>query len=697
MILKFYRTNLRPELNGVYEELESYLNSLNPRLTIPDYKYIEPDLTTSIKINYNSHEFDNFGIGNFLRASDEDKVYYYFITGCHWRGKETLMLDLALDTLNTYWEDISNRITKNSHITRCFRDRYVVTADKSKAIPVIDKQPESITTPPLIQISKNVLGEQAHWYLIYKTYYPTEDEKKLSKNPVTCYALSEKEIPIKPGSDEVTASELNDAYWYALIDNGSKLAAYKEDGSTVNMTAGVSSIVYFYREGSNIVAIQLINTGDRIIKTIVTATKLKITETNAYYLQMSSKPVWTGADPTASDYYNIRNSENKDFPVGISTASHLTAFKAYYELNKTDPTLIKILELPYAPFDYSLDSEGNFICPAGWELLGGVLRLTTAEDFRSEVSMLAHYVPSSLTKENVDVSAIRKLDYETKLYNSNYFSHKLVYDDKSWADKPEYITDPSKFDNQMHVYFNYSTSMDSSMLFEISGVNEDEDTDFANIILSQRSTEIPYYTNEYLNYLRYGKAVDERNRNVQIASAVIGAGGSTLSSAATAAFGLHKAGFGVFTGLATGILNTVTTIISANDQINAKIDQYTHQSSNINGASDLSIFKKYGKNKLIDIVYQPVDELRKSIADYFSLYGYSTDIYAKPVCTRYWWDYFVVDADFGSDRVWTEFADDIKNRMSAGFNIFHYHDGVYMTLRERENWETKLVDWKDGK
>ena len=122
MDLYFYNTEFRPEANGVYEDLDKYLASLQVSAIVRDYKYIQPELNTTIKIDMGSHQMYNKNVGNFLVAKDGTKSYYYFIMDYSWRGSSTLMLKLALDTLNTYWSDIT--FTKNTHITRRYKNRY---------------------------------------------------------------------------------------------------------------------------------------------------------------------------------------------------------------------------------------------------------------------------------------------------------------------------------------------------------------------------------------------------------------------------------------------------------------------------------------------------------------------------------------------------------------------------------------------
>lgn len=150
-------------------------------------------------------------------------------------------------------------------------------------------------------------------------------------------------------------------------------------------------------------------------------------------------------------------------------------------------------------------------------------------------------------------------------------------------------------------------------------------------------------------------------------------------------------------GLVSGIIATASSIARANDQINSKIDQYTHQASSVSSSNDLSVFKKYGKNKLLQVEYQPTKELRDSIGRYFNLYGYSCDEYGVPNWnTRVWSEYYVMEPDFWMSYIEKDYEDDIAARMKAGFRLLHRvntheQSGLYDFESEHENWERSLI------
>ena len=82
--------------------------------------------------------------------------------------------------------------------------------------------------------------------------------------------------------------------------------------------------------------------------------------------------------------------------------------------------------------------------------------------------------------------------------------------------------------------------------------------------------------------------------------------------------------------------------------------------------------EKYGKNKLLQVEYQPAKELRDSIGRYFHLYGYSCDEYGVPNWnTRIWSEYYVMEPDFLMSYIEKDYEADISARMQAGFRLLH--------------------------
>lgn len=695
MNIKLYKTNLRPELNEVFDDITLFLNDLQPKHQWANVKYTKPELDIMIKLPLDG-TYNHLGQFDYCDLFDEqaNKHYYYYILNTNWKAKQTLQLQLSMDTLNTFWQDIKATLGPNTHVTRRYFDRWKKVG--TKAYPLIDKHPEEISAPPMVQIAKpKVVGSDEHWTLVYMTEYT--DAQSLSENPTTCLVLPEKVHKISGSvSNELVPSSFPNKTAVCLDYAHNPNAVISHGIINFELKSNVDwAMLYF--STNTITLLRHDGNGE----TINDIPSVSINKTNVVYKQPSN---YTTSSP--HEYWQWDN------PVYFTT-SQLNPFKAWYKQFKTDPRLIKIIELPYAPFDYT-ETDGIFNIPNGWQVDSyGALRLTDADkvDFKSSVVSYDNLAPEPFViADVVNEQGIQKKanpeEYETKLWNSSYYTLKYVYDTQAKPIKLEEFQHLAVPNYSLNVNFNSSTGMDNSIAFEFK-CSEQLDMDFGDWLISNRTTEVPYYTNEYLNYLRYGKAVDERNKAYSIASTVVGGIGSTVSTGASLAFAITGAGavsggiigaaIGGTIGLVSTIIATSSSIDKANNQINSKIDQYTHQSSSIQASNDLSIFKKYGKNKLLQVEYQPTKELRDSIGRYFHLYGYSCDEYGIPNWnTRIWSEYYAMEPDFFMSYVEKDYEDDISTRMKAGFRLLHRvnlsdRSGVYDFDSEYENFERSLL------
>lgn len=696
MNIKLYKTDLRPELNEVFDDIAIFLNDLQPKHQWANVKYTKPELDIMIKLPLDG-TYNHLGQFDYCDLFDEqaNKHYYYYILNTNWKAKQTLQLQLSMDTLNTFWQEIKATLGPNTHVTRRYFDRWKKVG--TKAYPLIDKRPEDISAPPMVQIAKpKVVGSDEHWTLVYMTEY--SDRQSLSENPTTCLALPEKVHKLSGSVSNAltptsfpngTAVCLDYAHNpHAVISRGIINFELKSDVDWAMLYFSANTITLLRHDGNG--------------ETIDDIPSVSINKTNVVYKQPSGY-----ATSAPHQYWQWDN------PVYFAE-SQLNPFKAWYKQFKTDPRLIKIIELPYAPFDYR-ETDGIFQVPQGWQADSyGALRLIDADkaDFKSSVASIDNLAPEPfIIADVVNEAGIQKKanpeEYETKLWNSSYYSLKYIYDGDYHAVKLEDFEHLAVPNYSLSVNFNSSTGMDNSMAFEFK-CSEQLDTDFGDWLISNRTTEVPYYTNEYLNYLRYGKAVDERNKAYSIASTVVGGLGSTAQTSASLAFAINGAALRGLTGgvgamigggvgLVSGIIATASSISRANDQINSKIDQYTHQASSVSSSNDLSIFKKYGKNKLLQVEYQPTKELRDSIGRYFHLYGYSCDEYGVPDWnTRIWSDYYVMEPDFWMSHIEKDYEDDISARMQSGFRLLHRvnlsdRSGAYDFDSECENFERSLI------
>lgn len=708
MNLTFYNTGFRPEYNGVYEDIETYLNTLTPTYST-EYKWIEPALNVVIKIDASSHQFDNRNIGNFVRATDGTNIWYYFVMNCQWRGKETLLLELGLDSLNTFWKEL--KFSKESHITRRYKDRFTNNR-RGQGLPVVDAYPEDIHTPPQIRKTKEVVGDTEKWYLIYKTDYVQTSE--LSENPVSCYTCAETKQTLlthNVGTVSWTAASMTDRLWYALYGRACDGFQIKIGNQTITINTAnettEQNYLYFYKESNTVVkliSVSFFNQGTVQIRPF-SGPKIEFINAQFVYSQSSDRP----ADPIdAAEAGKILvglDDSTKVLIMAGAALADLLPFSEWYKLNKTDARLVRIVELPYAPFQKKVDANGKLNIPEGWTPEGALLKLTDPNiEFKNIIGSKTIQIPKLDINDFTPQHAPLGPAYEPKLYNSAFSSFKFVYDSNVYAFAPEENPTPWVSPYDATITFHYSTTLDNTLAFEFA-TNLNQNQDYGEFLISNRSNSLPYYTNEYLNYLRYGKAIDEKQAGFNVASTTASAAGTIATTAASVAAGAGLAAAkGSSLGMAGAIAGAVAGAIVAGvsiarsaktswDAMNNKIDQYTHQASNNRGTSDVSIFDVYGKNKLLYMTYEPREEFKNSLYDYFRYYGYACDEYGdiKQMYSRVYSDYFVVSPVFQDALLWNPFKEDIEDRLKIGIRVYHYKNGYDFQLTY-ENWEKEIYD-----
>ena len=383
----------------------------------------------------------------------------------------------------------------------------------------------------------------------------------------------------------------------------------------------------------------------------------------------------------------------------------LWAFSNWYNHNKTDSRIVRIVQLPYAPFQKETNAAGQLVIPNGWTPEDALLKLMDPNiEFRHTIATETIQIPELDVEDFTPQHAPLGPTYEPKLYNSTFSSFKFMYDSNVYVFNPEENPDPVGFPNSATITFHASTTLDNTLAFEFDTyLNQTQD--YGEFLISNRSNSIPYYTNDYLHYLRFGKSIDEKQAGFNVGGAVARGLGGTLSTAASiaagvglaagkvSALGMPGAIAGATVGAITGIINVAQTMANSRDAINSKIDQYTHQASNVNGTSDVSIFDVYGKNKLLYMTYSPREEFKNAIYDYFRYYGYACDEYGdiKQMYTRVYSDYFVVEPVFEDALIWSPYKDDIGARLKLGIRVYHYKNGYDFRLAY-ENWEKAIYD-----
>lgn len=698
--LTFYRTNFRRDEHCIYDDLESALATFTDQMTIADFQYLKQtdSILRTIKVNYEqSYYADGVKSYDYLRAKNNStgNVLYYYINGVKWIAESTAEFTLELDVLNSYRAFCV--FNDNTHITRKFKDRWESYTISKKPFtkvvrPLIDWYQDTIDTPPLWKTSETVISDGPCWYIVSKTEYETN---QVENNPVSTYLLSDDKIAIENTPVTIYPNDIPD-YVYVL-EQSSQVRRITINrtikGVSTDTTYDIStSNTYWcgwYWAKSDTISLYLLNpTGIEETINGINYIKLELVD-HVFKQDLDFNP--SEHDLTQVDYSQI---------IYYYSQGSITVlpFADWYEQNQTDSRLVNIRCVPYQPIDLETLTLGKDYqaTSSGLKILNSNIKFTNS--FNDTVS-------EDIINYDVFLKSKWNYKYETKLLSSQFRTIKYVYDKESWAFLSEYANYMDDQSRLKLVDINYyvATEMSNDIAFKFTVSGMKYDTDYGQWLFSTRDLSIPYYTNDYVNYKKYGESYDWSNFAWTLTKQITGGVGSTITTGTSMAAMAAKAGqsaisfnpagiIGYSVGAFTTAVSVTSSAIMMRNSINQKIDALKHQASTASSTNSMSLFKEYGKNKLVKMIYEPVDEMKEMIGKYFNYYGYACDCYEIPTNSRYWYDYFEAEVEFSKDcELSLTLKNEIRNQYLEGVRIYHWHDTYDLDL-ENNNYELSLIE-----
>lgn len=423
--LYFYGTEagLDIQKNMVIEDINDYFDSIDAVYVAENFQYIKPALSTTIKVDFTADVASwKPAVGTICRMIQNSQNYYWFITSANWLAKSTVQLTLALDTVNTFWQQITSSLSAKTHITRQHKDRI-----NQYGYRIFDKFSEGLTAVQYKKSDAIVYDTYesnggSHWYLVYKTeanYDPNESQ------PVQCYAYPTDAINcnkiVTDSIKHITKTEFN---------NGAVAIYFTTAGDTVSWTDHPSIAGTILRLtlidpdlAASHIRIERLNSGGIVIETFdVPATVMQVDiQCNNFYVS---------ANQTMDNIATIEtNSQYVYRPSGI----HSRYIEPFKSVNRADSKILRIIELPYAPFSTAILSDS--VAPSGWmynKEQGTYQTLNNTLEFGhvikpQDISSYAYVA----APHSQSVTAAHDSRFESKLWTSSFFTYKFVYDSSS--------------------------------------------------------------------------------------------------------------------------------------------------------------------------------------------------------------------------------------------------------------------------
>lgn len=716
------------------DEIETYLATLTNTLTLNDFQYIKKDLEIEIKVDMSQFglKFSNSENYNYVSVKNVDEnlndvITYYFVVHKKWTSQTTIKFSLKMDTINSflsYIDGVGLSFNKKTKIIREHKDRWELVSTPHTSpytiSPIIDFYSEGFQPNLYKSFEEKVLEKtntNIRWYLAYMN---AQSEEEATERPIECYLYTSSSVVV-PASEfygRVISFASLDGEHYCMYygDVGAiNITTYSNDGqtSTVANIWTLNSIrTYngedYYIKGvwwsySNIYSrweidliLQKVGASSVVFETINApsgTTYDKIATAGAIYRKFD--------DNQLMQYYpyvldNMTNIIHNGKGHGEFTTPVITS------LDRTDSRIVKVIELPYCPSQFFQDTSKLYDTWIPNYENGGKLRLiNTSLSFSNTFDGISSHNPFSAyvrrTLGAISPTALRSSAYETKLFHSDFYQPRIIYDSFVFSPSMEFMMDSVDMKDaydHLQITFTPTTTINSRFLFTFDKyLTTKSMSNYDNVLSVQRNNELTLYNNEYINYVRTGFNYDQKSKTIKELNLWTGSAGSIVNGAMSGGWA------GAVLGWAGGMYNAIMGTIEAENTFAKKIEQTRWQTTSVGGSDDIDLLNKYNGNKLVYSLYEVSSKMKSLLNDYFYYYGYIGNRYGVPnLATRYWFNYIQCEAVFNrlSPNISDEIIEDAVDRLRNGITILHKNkvSGVDTWDFEQvyENWETNIMN-----
>ena len=389
-------------------------------------------------------------------------------------------------------------------------------------------------------------------------------------------------------------------------------------------------------------------------------------------------------------------------------------------LDKTNAKLIKIIELPYCPVEITEIYQDlySFNYPIQLEDIGFTIKgnnLEFLETYLNIKNYSFNEIPSKLRLRNSDVIANtpRNNNFEPKLFNSELYLKKFIYDSFSIPFKFEFLNIPDSITRvsggNLKIKEITSLAVTSKFLFDFNEMLSFDKSleDYSYILPVARNNESTIYTSQYINYLRTGLQYDLKMKKAQEENSYVRTAISAMGSLGSIALGVASGNPAVAVGgviasstsLAGSIISTIQQENQTSNSLAQKQAQLQEQKASVQSSDDLALLKYYTKGNFAKIAtYEPSAKQKNRIALLFHYCGYKAEYLGIPnLNSRLRFNFIQADIDisetaqaFLSSNFNNEIIENYKGKWAEGITIMHHFRNKWNFEQDLENWEAVL-------
>ncbi|MBO7043012.1 hypothetical protein J6W34_00315 [bacterium] len=583
---------------------------------------------------------------------------------------------------------------------------------------VIDRVSEGLS-PVLFRNGETTIQDitnfRQSWYLVYKNRDDIVASDFNQVNPVQCFLVGDNNIDIgySGGSETISVGSLQDGKiyyirkptWDASAVTPNDVSVEDENGNSESTTISnaIRQMIYFYKSGNDIVwgYVQGWDNNSWYAHYVeIGKTKFLIPDTNPCLVGVSSSLL----DEVTKTNYEAITTESY-----MTLASSSVQIDGIDDVDRTSAKMIKIIKLPYCPLEMSYSGgifqfdRTKFEYDSTDEIDGIMLKDLNISFSRSITSNVdsPYSVYDNLDPTEVDVNSPYQAKFESKLYHSDYYKPKFIYDSFATIFKLEFAKFDSGFESKLSFIFKMTSTINSKFLFQFVNYTDIQEEDYPFTLPVARNNEMTLYNSQYLNYLRTGYNYDVKAKTrTEVGSwlgttlSAIGAIASFASSSVTGAAGI-AAGVGLATATTSQFANSIIQTANAEANFEAKQTQLKNQAANVAGSDDVDLMSYYTGNRAKFMIYKLSPRMEKAMLDVFHYTGYTSGERKVPTMTgRVWFNFVKCDIIFTSEEnIPSECVDDLKECFANGVYFMHKYNNTYNWGLDHENWETLVIDY----
>ena len=563
-----------------------------------------------------------------------------------------------------------------------------------------------------IQDNKSLLRK--NWYLLYRNQ---NNPSESLVNPVDCFLIPENATPVSTGSitnGKITSASLeNNKFYYMPLAEGESITL--SNGTTITGQGGFWVDLILIQKSIN----------DRIS---ITHFQYQTYPAELLYARAYSDLEYISLEQLPMDYMETNEYKTPSWVINNYSQTGEWDENAVSQeiasislLDRTDAKNIKLIKLPYCPYDFTIVSNKIDIVNTDWNyedieqadnthfkaLKLSNININLEHTFTPNISPFSKLYAGDYTPAITDLRKPITDELESKLFHSDFYNPTLVYD--SFAFKVDlekcninYYRINSSKEFSTAIKFTMTKTINSKFMFTMKDYNSlIAESNFYKVLPIARNNEVVLYNVPYINYIRTGFNYDVKAKNLQNASNYIGLGLSTASVGASLllpSVPLKVAGvIASLVSMAMSVKNTVVSTISNENAIKQKQEQYKNQAASVVGSDDVDLMSEYCDNRLKYIIYKPNDIMLNLLNDLFFYAGYNSNRMGVPSHNnRINFDYLECEASIEKvASIPDECLNELINCFKAGVCYIHKTNRVsnkWDFEQKYENWESKLFE-----